>query len=116
MNSSGFWANNFSKMNVSLSDLNVTIPAKKSVNLLKYFPLEKLEESKKTGSLFRKKDKIVISYQEPIINSKENIKLYDGVILKPLRSVVKTDETPVEDLLFSDEQFAEDLLKMDDED
>ena len=57
-----FWVMNISNRNVSLSDLGLTIPAFKTVNLLdsKHYSLDKetLEASAESGSLYKKKSKI----------------------------------------------------------
>lgn len=56
-----FWVMNVSKRDVSLSDLNISIKAMTSVNLLSkhyHFTEEMLEKSITCGSMFAKKDKI----------------------------------------------------------
>lgn len=57
-----FWITNISNRDVMLYDLNYTIPALSSVNLMSNnfnYSQEYLEKSLKQGSLFIKKDKVV---------------------------------------------------------
>lgn len=110
-----FWVINISRMNVSLADLNITIPRKARMNLLKYnYTLKELEESRESGSIYRKRDKILVSYQEPIfINELSKKEISETPIKKQLRSVVKQESGKDENLLFSDEQFAESMLDID---
>ncbi len=68
-----FWVRNVSKMNVCLSDLRLTIPAKSNMNLLsKHFSysLDQLLLSLQSGSLFKKRDKIVLRKFPPVANDK----------------------------------------------
>lgn len=55
-----FWVTNISDTNITLGDLGMSFPARKSINLLDdkhfTFTLEQLEESAKSGSLFDKRD------------------------------------------------------------
>ncbi len=64
-----FWASNVSKLNVSLRDLGITIPSMKVVNLLNdkhyNFNIEQLELSATSGSLYNKRDKILIRQVAP---------------------------------------------------
>ena len=58
-----FWITNISDRDVSLSDLNISIKAMSSVNLLdhNHYPhltLEILQNSEKSGSLFKKQNKL----------------------------------------------------------
>jgi hypothetical protein len=66
-----FWVTNICPMNVSLADLALTIKAYTSVNLLdkkhyQYTP-EQLQKSFTSGSIFKKRDKIVIRKIAPEI-------------------------------------------------
>lgn len=58
-----FWISNISNRNVTLSDLNLSIKAMTSINLLDskryFFTEEHLNKSLSSGSLFLKRDKIV---------------------------------------------------------
>lgn len=63
-----FWIQNRSKMNVSVRDLAVTIPAGTTINLLgnKYpFTEQQLEESLQKGSLFEKRRVLVKVFGKP---------------------------------------------------
>jgi hypothetical protein len=64
-----FWITNISDRNVSLSDLNISVPAMSSVNLLDInhysFTESQVANSAKNGSIFRKSDKIVVRKVPP---------------------------------------------------
>ncbi len=64
-----FWITNISKMNVSLADLNLTVKSFSSVNLLDKkhydYTLEQLENSAKTGSIFKKSKLIAVRKNAP---------------------------------------------------
>lgn len=64
-----FWVTNISNMNVSLADLNLTVKALSSANLLDkrhyQYTLEQLTNSFKSGSLFKKRDKIIVRKLAP---------------------------------------------------
>jgi hypothetical protein len=66
-----FWITNISDCNVSLSDLNISVPAMSSVNLLDdkhySFTNEQVKTSAQNGSIFRKRDKIVVRLVPPKI-------------------------------------------------
>jgi hypothetical protein len=65
-----FWITNISNRNVSLSDLNISVPAMSSVNLLDkkhyYLTEEQVKKSAAKGSIFAKRDKIVVRRVAPI--------------------------------------------------
>lgn len=101
-----FWIKNISKMNVSLSDLQLIVPAGRNWNLLdsKHFKytLEQLEKSAEDGSIFKKSDKIKIRNVAPI----EIVKPGVYVATDPLemqrntkfRSLIKIEEKRYEEL------------------
>src|ERR1700757_2861428 len=66
-----FWVTNISNRNVSLTDLNLTIPAFRSVNLLDQkhykYTLEQLQKSQESGSLFRKKSILFVRQVAPTV-------------------------------------------------
>lgn len=98
-----FWIKNISKMNVSLSDLQLIVPAGRSWNLLdkKHFSynLEQLEKSALNGSIFRKSDKIKVRSIAPTEPVKPGIyvAINDFREVK-LRSLVKIEEKRYEEL------------------
>lgn len=66
---STFWVTNISPMNVSLTDLNLTVKAFSSANLLDkkhyQYTTEQLTKSFESGSIFKKRDKIIVRRLAP---------------------------------------------------
>lgn len=107
-----FWVTNVSNRNVSLADLNLTIKAFTSVNLLdkkhySYTP-EQLQTSITSGSLAAKKDKIVPRVAPP--PSKKNVVTIDrnAIIPSRERSIFSIKEEYYEELNVSDDDYAKD--------
>ena len=106
-----FWLTNISDKNVSLSDLNLTIKAFSSVNLLDKkhykYTLEQLNASVNNGSVFKKRKMIVKRIFSP-----EQTKKYitainrDTIIPSRERSILIIKEENYDELNISDEQFA----------
>lgn len=103
-------------MNVSLSDLQLVVPAGRSWNLLdgKHFryTLEQLEKSAKDGSIFKKSDKIKVRNVAPTEPVKAGIYVAtDPVEIQrntKLRSLVKIEEKKYEELeIDADPRMAE---------
>lgn len=116
MNQAEFWIVNISKMNVSLSDLQLVVPARGSWNLLdqKHFKytLNQLETSAKEGSLFKKSNKIKVRNVPPSEMVKPGIYVATDPIEMQrntkLRSMVKIEEKKYEELeIDSDPRIAE---------
>jgi hypothetical protein len=112
-----FWLTNISDRNVSLSDLNLTINAFTSVNLLDKkhykYTLEQLEKSVKEGSVFKKRNKIVKRNLAPEQTKKYNISINkEEVIPSRERSLFTIKETNYDELNVSDEQFAKDNIEI----
>lgn len=106
-----FWVTNISKMNVSLADLNLTIKAYSSVNLLdkKHYQYthEQLVKSVESGSIFKKRDKIIERKVPPEV-LKASIPLdRETFIPSRERSLFTIKNENYEELNVSDEQFAE---------
>jgi len=106
-----FWITNFSNRNVSLADLNITLPAGKSIDLLAYkgatFGLAELEKSLTSGSLYHKKhlvSKRLVPPGQPLKN--EITDTTYRLVPKP-RSVIEIKEEQFDELNISDEQFAD---------
>lgn len=106
-----FWVSNISNRNVSLYDLGLTIPAGKSVNLLDrkhyFFNKEELVSSAVSGSLFKKKDKIVVRKVPPVFESVVKLEVSTYSMPFKVRSTVQTTEQNYDELDISDEAFAE---------
>lgn len=108
--SPAFWLTNFSGMNVSLTDLNLTVKAYSSVNLLDkkhyQYTLEQLEKSAESGSIFKKKGKLIVRKIAPEV-LKANIPLTRETFIPTReRSTLAIKEEHYEELNVSDEDFA----------
>ena len=110
-----FWVTNQSNRNVSLTDLNLTIKAFSSVNLLSkhyYYTLEQLEKSKLEGSIFNKKYWIKVREVPPEI-IKMNVPFNSETFIPTReRSVLEIKHINYEELDVSDESFAEENIEM----
>lgn len=84
-----FWVTNISNRNVTLSDLYISVPAMASVNLLDSrhysFTEEQLVKSAESGSLFVKKDKVVVRKVPPMMIPKRLIEIDPNAVI-PTRS------------------------------
>lgn len=112
-----FWVTNISNRNVSLSDLGLTIPAGKTMNLLnteRYaFGITELIKSATSGSLFKKRDKIVVRKVPPTIEEKKIVEMdFNAAVPSRRRSVVEPVEVYHEELEISDESFAEQAAEL----
>lgn len=107
----GFWITNISKRIVSLSDLNISVPARASVNLLDkkhyQFTEEQLVKSAQSGSLFKKQNSLVVRIVPPEMPQKDNLPWQeDAVFQTKHRSTIKVEEVKYEELNIKDEDFA----------
>jgi hypothetical protein len=109
-NSESFWVTNVSTMNVSLADLNVTIKAMSSVDLLnkKHFSFskEQLFKSFESGSLFKKRNKICVRRVAPEIENKNLLFKRDETFPSRDRSILSIKEENYEELNLSDAEYA----------
>lgn len=110
MKNKSFWISNISNRNVSLADLNLTVKAFTSLNLLDSkhysFTLEQLEKSAKDGSIFKKSNLIVVRQIEPT-HLKVNVPfLHETYIPSRDRSIFNIKDEKYEELNISDEDFA----------
>lgn len=114
-----FWVTNISKRNVSLADLNLTIKAYSTVNLLDsrhyYYSLDQLKKSASSGSLFKKQKLVVVRQNAPVINKKTILVNKDAVIPTRERSLYKITEEFYEELNVSDEEFAKENAELADD-
>jgi hypothetical protein len=104
-----FWVTNITNMNICLSDLALTIPARRSMNLLDkdhfVYTLPQLEASAINGSLFKKRDKIRVRNNPPEIPIKPGLHLSKIPRYIPSRSAIKIQEKIYEELLPTSDQF-----------
>lgn len=111
MKKAAFWITNTSNRNVSLGDLNLTVKAYSSVNLLDdkhyHYNIEQLKLSALSGSLFKKKHLISIRKVPPVFTRIDIPIKTDSYIPSRERSNVEIKEENYEELNISDEQFAE---------
>lgn len=115
-----FLVSNISDMNVSLSDLGLTIPARKTVNLLDKrhysFTEEELTLSATSGSLFKKKAKVVVRKVPPIFETRQLVEVdHNAVVPSRRRSAVQITEERHEELEVSDDIFAEQMADLTDQ-
>ena len=106
-----FWITNISNRNVVVADLNLTINAWSSVNLLDAkhysYSLIELQKSASNGSLSKKKDKLVVRKVPPPVINKTQINInYDEYIPCRGHSIHKINQEVYEELNVSDEEFA----------
>lgn len=105
-----FWVTNISPRNVSLADLNLTIRAFSSVNLLDkkhyQYTLEQLQKSVEAGSIFKKRDKIIVRKIAPEV-LKANVPLTrETFIPSRERSIFSIKEEKYDELNLSNEEYA----------
>lgn len=110
-----FWVTNFSKRDVALSDLGITIKAMSSVNLLdaKHYPhitLAMLERSEVSGSMHKKRDKINHRKVPPESIPKERIQVDTQAVL-PIRarSILEIKHEQYEELNIVDDDIVNNL-------
>lgn len=123
LNKSAFYAINVSDKNVCLSDLALTIPARRCYNLLdqKHFSytIEELKASMESGSLQRKKHLIKIGKGKPQVVEPLKRVLSEYPMVVRSRSAVIVEEEKYDelydDVMISDEKYVEDMMKEFDE-
>jgi hypothetical protein len=115
-----FWVSNISNMNVTLADLALNIPANRIANLMDtrhyQYTLEQLQKSATSGSLFKKRDKIVVRKLAPELLPKIIPINRESVIPTRERSILEIKEEQYEELQITNEEFAienADLADMD---
>ncbi len=103
-----FWVTNMSPMNVTLADLALNIRAFSTVNLLDKkhysYTLEQLLKSKESGSLFKKRDRVIVREVPPPEQDKENTPIQREAIMPSReRSILTIEEKEYEELKVSEE-------------
>jgi hypothetical protein len=104
-----FWVTNISTKNVTLSDLALNIKALSTVNLLDKkhynYTLEQLTSSKTSGSLFNKRDKILLRLSAPPVEKKEKMPiLHHAYIPSRQKSLFEIKEVKYDELEVADEK------------
>ncbi len=120
-----FWVSNVCDKNVTVGDLGLSIPARKNVNLLdsKHYSLtlEQLETSAKSGSIFKKRDKLKVRQVAPEILIKPGYYVSTmplHMAQQGFRSNVVIEDKKYEELDFStesEEKFAADMASDEDD-
>jgi len=102
---------------ISLSDLRLTLRSGKSVNLLDKhhysYTLEQLQESAKSGSIFKKSYAVKVREVAPYPKAHRIDILDKRSILKPIRNKVQIEQKYYEELDFEDERAAEEQFALD---
>jgi hypothetical protein len=111
-NKQSFWITNISQNNVSIGDLGLHIYAMRSINLLDArhysLTLEQIQKSAESGSLFQKRDKVVIRKVIPEAASEISPPIQtDAMFPTRQRSLVDVEKITYEELDIKDEDFAE---------
>lgn len=106
-----FWITNISKRIVSLADLALSIQPMSSMNLLDkkhhYLTKEQLIKSATSGSLFAKRDKVVVRRVPPGVKKKDLIPFQENAVFPThQRSVVEVENVKYEELSLTDDDFA----------
>lgn len=106
-----FWITNTTNRNVNIADLNLTVKAFSSVNLLDdrhyYYNIDQLEKSAASGSLYKKKYAISIRKVAPTVMKYDVPIAQETYLPSRERSVFSIKEETYEELNISDEQFAD---------
>jgi len=107
-----FWLSNFSNMNVSLADLNLTVKAYSTVNLLDKkhykYTLEQLTKSVESGSIFKKRDKLIVRKIAPVELNADILVISSAFIPSRARSVLVVEDKVYEEVNIIEEQRLED--------
>jgi hypothetical protein len=111
------WITNISKKNVCLTDLAFTVPAGKSFDLLSsHFHLTEaqIRTSIESGSIAKKSAFIKVRKIPYVPLPAQNIEIsLEPWNFGPCRSQVKVEEKQYEELMLSDENFAEEFSAID---
>jgi hypothetical protein len=111
-----FWLTNISNRNVSLTDLNLTVRARSAVNLMDkkhyQYTIEQLQKSAESGSIFKKRDKLIVRKIAPDVLSAnisldfltKNIVLCQNAIPSRERSILNIKEEHYEELNIDEEK------------
>lgn len=108
-----FWVTNISDRDVALHDLGVIVRARTSINLLNSrhynITVPQVMESAEKGSLFSRRKAVIIRKSPPTINTL-TFKMavdHNAVIPDRTRSIYEIKQEQYDELIVSDEEFAE---------
>src|ERR1019366_1500977 len=109
------WITNISNRNVSLSDLNISVPAGCSINLLDKkhykFTEEQVNKSAENGSIFKKRDKIFVRKVPPQMIPRAKIEMFPDIIPPRTTSIYEIKQENYEELNVSEESLVDNLTK-----
>lgn len=109
------WVINISDRNVCLSDLALTIPARKAMNLLDkdhfHYTYDEIKASIDDGSIFKKRNAIKVGKGPPQEVDPQKFELAKRPIQIRKRSIVDVNATDTDynEAAWSDEQYADDM-------
>lgn len=109
-----FWITNITNTDIHLSDLNVTIRAKASVDLLhkQYkLTLEQINKSQSNGSISKRAGKLFKRNLPPEKVKEQIIEKSQVPLLRPRRSVLEITEKKYSELEMSDEEYANQITE-----
>lgn len=111
-----FWITNICPRNVSLADLNLTVKAYSSINLLDKnhysYTLDQIQKSIASGSIFNKRNKIVVRNVPPL-TLKDGIPINkDSIIPSRERSVLSIKNENYDELKITDDEYAEENAEL----
>jgi hypothetical protein len=114
-----FWVTNIStQKDISLADLRLTLRRGRSVNLLDKkhysYTLEQLQESAKSGSIYKKSNVVKIRDLPPVVMARRIDIEKNRRVLVPARNKVEMEEKYYEELDFDDETDAEEVFAAED--
>ena len=114
-----FWIINISNVNVMLADLCFNIPKGCYYNLLDakhfHYTWDQIEKSAESGSLFKKSDKVKHVPEKPNFGKKLRSEMSTIPAERKIRTVVKVEVVNYDAILFSDEQYAQEISEIFDE-
>lgn len=103
-----FWVTNASPMNVTLADLALNIRAFTTVNLLDKkhynYTLDQLIKSRDSGSIFKKRDKILFRVTAPLVEKNHIPIARESVIPSRERSIFSITEVEYDELKISEDK------------
>ena len=124
-----FWISNISPMNITLADLAINIRAFTTVNLMDKkhysYTMERLVKSQKSGSIFNKRDRIIVRSSAPIVVKEDMPFNRDAAMPSRERSILRIKKVEYDELKVSedkemrkklDEEFARESAELESSD
>ena len=112
-----FWITNISKRDITLHVLGVVVRSRTSINLLDSrhynITVEQVMTSAEKGSLFNKKKEVIIRKSPPTLDTL-TFKIaidHNSIIPDRTRSIYEIKQEHYDELIVSDEQFADEFAE-----